>query len=214
MKEKGNKDGNQRKVRVIEGGNRVPTTQRIAWTGWRNVQGERNLLLETLVREANAKGQQLAALAEELGVTYGYIAQLRNGHRSTENISNKFALNCARYLGVPCITVKLLAGRVRPEDFVLPAELEAKRVEEGLRRLADDPMLGGFVPPTLWDQPTEVKQLVLMLFQEVSGCGVFGYSRTPKAIEAAMRGAYLLANAQVAEDEGNASGESSDESKE
>lgn len=208
MKAKGNKHERTQEFQVIEGGKRKSTSaKRIGWNAWRTVEGKRNLLLEALVRKANAEGQQLASLAKSLGVTYGYIAQLRNGHRFTEHISDKFARSCARYLCVPAITVKLLAGRVRPEDFVVPAELEAGRIEEGLRRLADDPLLGGFVPATLWDQPDDVKHLVLMLYQEVSGCELFGYARTPEAIEAAIRGASLLARSQLEEDGGPTSGD-------
>ena len=195
MKNKGRKDAQQqRQFALIEGGKQVPSTQRIAWNGWRNVAGERNLLLEALVRAANAKGQQLAALAKALGVTYGYVAQLRNGHRQTANISEKFAQNCARYLNVPGITIKLLAGRVGLEDFVLPGEIETKRIEQGLQHLSEDPLLGGCVPASLGEQPEEVKRFILMLYQEASGCELFGYARIPAAIESAIRGASLLAD--------------------
>jgi len=198
MKNKGRKDGQQqRKFTLIEGGKQVPGTKRIAWNGWRDVAGERNLLLEALVRAANAKGQQLAALAEALNVTYGYVAQLRNGHRHTENISERFVQSCARYLNVPGITVKLLAGRVGLQDFVLPGEIEAKRIEQGLQHLSEDPLLGGFVPASLGEQPEDVKRFILMLYQEVSGCELFGYARIPAAIESAIRGASLLASASL-----------------
>jgi len=213
MKSKGRKDGQQRQFTVIEGGKKVPSTQRIAWNGWRNVAGERNLLLEALVRAANAKGQQLAALAQALGVTYGYVAQLRNGHRQTANISEKFAQRCARYLNVPGITIKLLAGQVGPQDFVLPGELEAKRIEKGMQHLSEDPLLGGFVPASLGEQPEDVKRFILMLYQEVSGCGLFAYARTPEAIEAAMRGASLLAKRQLGDGEGATPDDSSEKTK-
>jgi len=196
MKNKGRKDGQeQRQFTLIEGGKQVPGTKRIAWNGWRNVAGERNVLLETLARAANAKGQQLVALAKALGVTYGYLAQLRNGHRQVANISEKFAQSCARYLNVPGIAVKLMAGRVGLQDFVLPGELEAKRIEQGLQHLSQDPLLGGFVPASLGEQPEDVKLFILMLYGEVSGCESFGYARIPAAIESAIRGASLLADA-------------------
>jgi transcriptional regulator with XRE-family HTH domain len=197
MKNKDRKDGQQGKFMVIEGGKQTPSTQRIGWNSWRNVAGGRNLLLETLVRAANAKGQQLSALAQALGVTYGYIAQLRTGHRHTGNISEKFVQACSRYLNVPAITVKLLAGRVGPQDFVLPGELEATRIDQGLQHLSEDPLLGGFVPASLGEQPDDVKLFILTLYQEVSGCELFGYTRIPAVIEAAIRGASLLANTSL-----------------
>mgnify|MGYP001600330484 FL=1 len=41
--------------------------------------------------EAHTRGHDVKEMAQALGVTYGYINQMRNGIRSTEGISQDFA---------------------------------------------------------------------------------------------------------------------------
>src|SRR5690606_34275580 len=77
-------------------------------------------LLRVLLKEAIRRKHQLNEMALSLGVTYGYISQLRTGIRQCEHISHEFAVACSRYLGVPAALVKLWAGRIRAEDFVWP----------------------------------------------------------------------------------------------
>lgn len=67
-------------------------------------------LLGWLMDEAQLRGQLLNEMASALGVTYGYINQLRNGIRKVSHISNEFARSCANYLGVPTVVVKLVSG--------------------------------------------------------------------------------------------------------
>ena len=88
-------------------------------TGWSGVS-ERELtspggaLTTLLLRAANLRGHQLGEMANELGVTYGYIAQLRKGHREVQHISRQFARAVANYLSksfgqdVPPILVMLI----------------------------------------------------------------------------------------------------------
>lgn len=173
--------------------------RRIAWNGRRRRSGPSEPLLAALMRQANDNGQTLTELGAALGVTYGYLAQLNSGWRKVEHISLQFAESCARYLGVPTLTVKVLARQVRLEDFVLPAELERPNIEAGLRRLADDPLLGGFMPASLHKQDVELQAFVLMLYQEATGVELFAFSRLPEVIEAAKAAASALSKARGAE---------------
>ncbi len=79
-------------------------------------------LVGWLYDECRRRGQEYRQMADALGVTYGYINQLRSGVRLVRQISDEFAVNCARYLGVPPVVVKMIAGRIPMSDFVHPRE--------------------------------------------------------------------------------------------
>ncbi len=111
---------------------------------------------------------RLNDLATELGVTYGYISQLRTGLRRTEHISHEFATSCGRYLGVPPVLVKLWAGRIRPEDFVWPGKPVEKAIEDDFELMASDPMILGLLPEDLKVASHEVKQFVVNLYYEAT----------------------------------------------
>lgn len=125
-------------------------------------------LIRVLLKEALRRCHRLNDLAAELGVTYGYISQLRTGIRRTEHISQEFATACARYLGVPPVLVKLSAGRIRAEDFVWPGKPAAEAVESDFQLLASDPMILGLLPKDLTSASPEVKQFVVNLYHEAT----------------------------------------------
>jgi hypothetical protein len=125
-------------------------------------------LIRVLLREAMRRPHRLNDLATELGVTYGYISQLRTGLRRTEHISHEFATSCGRYLGVPPVLVKLWAGRIRPEDFVWPGKPVEKAIEDDFELMASDPMILGLLPEDLKVASHEVKQFVVNLYYEAT----------------------------------------------
>lgn len=169
------------------------SAKRTGWTGWKCPQGTRNPLLVSLISQANAHGLQMQELALQLGVTYGYIAQLRVGLRSTANISRKFSESCARFLKLPNIAVLLLAGQLRLEDFLAPSEQEIGHLEAGLRKMQNDEWLGPVLPQSLFSAGADVQRFVLMLYQEATGRELFEINRVPEFIEAAEKAARLLA---------------------
>ncbi len=152
-----------------------------------------NALLDALVHTAHQEGIPLTQLAGILGVTYGYVAQLRTGFRKTERLSERFVQACARYLKVPAMTVKALAGIITARDFLSAEELQASALEAGLKRLQQDALLGGFFPSSLWEAEPELQAFVLLLFQESTGLSEFAYQRVPAFIEAAQTAAVLSA---------------------
>jgi hypothetical protein len=125
-------------------------------------------LIRVLLREAMRRPHRLNDLAAELGVTYGYISQLRTGLRRTEHISHEFATSCGRYLGVPPVLVKLWAGRIRAEDFVWPGKPVAEAIESDFDMMASDPMILGLLPEDLRGASQEVKQFVVNLYFEAT----------------------------------------------
>lgn len=172
-------------------------------TGWSGVS-ERELtspggaLTTLLLRAANLRGHQLGEMASELGVTYGYIAQLRNGHRAVQHISRQFARAVANYLSksfgqdIPPILVLLIAGRIRIEDWLPVGEAGNERLRRGLERIASDPVVGGVMPAEIWHCEPSVQQLVVSLYDEVSAQDSFAHRKLPDLLDSLLQAAIVL----------------------
>jgi transcriptional regulator with XRE-family HTH domain len=162
-----------RKVSEESGAEAAPREyHRVPWSGNLD-EAELNrpggLLLAALIRCANERRQQLNDMSRELGVTYGYINQLRNGLRQTNQISDDFALACARYLGVPRLTVLMLSGRITPEDAFESEEVVASELPRALAYLCEDPEWGPLVPPEVRTGSYRTQFLVVRLYEETTG---------------------------------------------
>jgi len=121
-------------------------------------------LMGWMFDEARLRGMSLNEMAAALGVTYGYINQLRNGIRKTEDITHDFCVACARYLGVPTIAVKVMAGVVRMSDFLHHAESEVDGVERAIRHIQDDTIIRQAVPVDLISLTFEAKKAIALLY--------------------------------------------------
>lgn len=139
-------------------------------------------LLGWLADEAKRRGHTGQAMAECLGVTAGYIHQLRTGHRHLCNISDLFARSCARYLGVPPIVVKLLAGRIAVSDFLNPEVSEAELIERGFRSMLGDSSVRELMPIDLEVLTPEARRALVMLYAEVTHADIFGARELPNLL--------------------------------
>jgi len=145
---------------------------RVPWSGNLD-EGELSrpggLLLAALISCANERRQQLQDMARELGVTYGYINQLRNGIRNVSQVSDDFALQCARYLAVPRLTVLMMSGRVSPEDVFEHKEMMAAEISRAMSYICDDPQWGHLVTPELRKASLESQYVLVRLYEQAAG---------------------------------------------
>jgi hypothetical protein len=81
-------------------------------------------LVGWLLDEAARRGMKLAALAQELAVTAGYLLQLRSGLREASNVSRDFAAASGVFLGVPAVVVMVVAGQLQLVDFVCATDFD------------------------------------------------------------------------------------------
>ncbi len=131
-------------------------------------------LLGWLFDEAQKRQHRCEDMARELGVTYGYIHQLRSGHRQVNHISDSFARSCSRYLSVAPVVVKLLAGRITVEDFLQP-ERDAQAVfERGLRLMMDDPKIRELLPFDLCSLDPQAQRALVLLYAESTDLDLLG----------------------------------------
>jgi transcriptional regulator with XRE-family HTH domain len=145
---------------------------RVAWSG--NLDEEEiarpgGLLLAALIRCANERRMQLNDMARELGVTYGYVNQLRSGIRNVNQVSDDFALACARYLGVPRLTVLMLAGRITPQDVFESQEMMASEVGRAMAYIYEDPEWGHLITPEMRNTAIESQYVIVRLYEKATG---------------------------------------------
>lgn len=145
---------------------------RVAWTANLDpdeLKTEGGVLLAMLIARANELGQTLKEMASELGVTYGYIFQLRTGDRLMENISNRFADQCALYLNVPRMAVLRAAGRVRQEDIFTSSPNLFMEVPAAIDFIRKDPEFGTMLPPSFLSMPPREQLFIVLLYERATG---------------------------------------------
>lgn len=154
-------------------------------------QAESRALVAWLMDEAHLRQQEYQDMARELGVTTGYINQLKTGIRLPENISHEFAVACAQYLRVPAIVVKLVSGSIRISDFAFPNESEEQMLDRALRTMKSDPQLRAALPGNLMSLPVEAKKMMVAMYAESSTQDVFGLHELPEMLRWLQRAAVI-----------------------
>ena len=148
-------------------------------------------LLGWLIDEAQLRGHLLNEMASALGVTYGYINQLRNGIRKVSHISNEFARSCANYLGVPTVVVKLVSGSISLSDFAWPAVDEDMVVERAFQRMLSDPNVRPSLPRNAHKLPIPAKRAMVMMYADITGVDIFGVRQLPDIVHWLQRAAIV-----------------------
>lgn len=148
-------------------------------------------LLGWLFEECDRRGQTRLEMTDELGVTYSYIYQLRCGVRQTRHLSSEVAGACARYLGVPPVVVKLLAGVIPMTDFTWPSQSEDDVIDRALDSMKSDPVARALLPAEVKSLPLEAKRAFALLYSESSGQDVFGARRLPDVLQWLQRAALI-----------------------
>lgn len=148
-------------------------------------------LIGWLYDECRKRNTDFRDMAAALGVTYGYINQLRSGLRKTESISHDFAHACSRYLGIPTVVVKLLAGSIRLTDFQYPEESEAQAIDRSLRLMMEDPKVKAVLPAEPGVLTLEAKRALVMMYSEVSSADFFHTRELPNMVFWLQRAAAL-----------------------
>jgi transcriptional regulator with XRE-family HTH domain len=126
-------------------------------------------LLRALANKAHEQGHSEHQKATELGVTYGYVAQLANGTRAVNTISDDFAAACAEYLGTPRLQVLTMAGRVKPEDYFAGADAYQQDLERALRFIEADVQWCHVLTPELRACSADTQFGVVRLYEVATG---------------------------------------------
>ena len=144
--------------------------QRAPWSG--NLDGVEckrpgGLLMAALVSYCYENKIEIKDMAMELGVTSGYINQLRHGIRKIEHVSDEFSYAISCYLGVPRMTVLFLSGRLVPEDYFESQEIMSGQISSAMAFIYSDRNWGYLVTPELRSS-SEASQFGLIRMYEAA----------------------------------------------
>lgn len=151
-------------------------------------------LVGWLVDEARRRGMPMRDMAAAVGVTVGYISQLRTGTRPVENISRDFARSCAEFLGVAPVVVMVVSGSIRLTDFYLANMREAEMLDRTLQAALADPRLRVAFPDDLLSLPSDAKRALVLMYSALSGQDLTGFSQLPESVRWLRRAAALHAD--------------------
>lgn len=144
-------------------------------------------LLAMLVARSNQLGMKLADMCQvELGVTYGYLHQLRNGMRKTSNISEDFATRCAIFLGVPRLTVLMAADRVSLDDYFDRQRMVATEIRRAMQFVMDDPIYGVSMLPEVMDLQLTSQFAIVQLYEKATGKKILDKALTMESLVAQL----------------------------
>ena len=145
------------KLRKARGGAAPPST-------------DKHPLMRVLIGQATKRGESLATLAKQLGVSYVRLAQWRRGEADISNSRRNVLEAAARYLNVPTLLVLCMAGIIKLSDLSLPDfDRKSAQMARDLERMKLDPYFSCLIPEALASADSSVQQFVFLLWLEVSG---------------------------------------------
>ena len=150
----------------------------------RGINTHGGVLIDLLFDEAHRRGITSMAMAKEVGVTFGYICQLRSGNRRVQQITHKFACACSRFLGIAPMSVKLAAGLVGLDDFLSPVESVESSIDRAMRNMLADPRIRLGLPSQLSALTLQAKRVVLEVYMQTTSIDVFELHALPIVLEA------------------------------
>lgn len=154
-------------------------------------------LVGWLLDECKQRGQLPGDMAQELGVTSGYINQLRSGLRKSENISREFAVSCARYLGVPPVVVMIVSGRISMQDFVCPTQPPEPVLQRAFNAMLEDPVVRALLPADVGHLNADARQALVRLNGNTTGHDVRGCESCPRRCAGCKEQLLYMTNLRV-----------------
>lgn len=127
------------------------------------------MMMAALVQCANERHLSIPDMALAVGVTYGYINQLRNGLRDTTQVSDEFTESCAAFLQVPRLTILILSGKVTPVDFLPPVDPSRQEVQRAFDFVCTDPVLGPLFTGELRMSGLDSKYAIVRMYEKCTG---------------------------------------------
>ena len=97
------------------------------------------MLIAALVQCATERGLTLSEMAAAMGVSHWDISQLRIGFRRLQTLDDNLAVAAAEFLGLPRLTIDMLAGLVDPREALEALPVAAEDLVHACHLLATEP---------------------------------------------------------------------------
>ncbi|SFD48606.1 hypothetical protein SAMN04489710_102381 [Paracidovorax konjaci] len=124
-------------------------------------------LIQMLIQEAHLRGDTLASLARQLGVSYRRFAQWQNASADIRTAQPDVFTKAAGYLQLPRVTVLAYAGVLTLQDLARPQPLARDMyLYREMEKMRQDPAVGPFMPQSLPEVSRDVQTFVAFLYNE------------------------------------------------
>lgn len=126
-------------------------------------------LIDVIEAKAREREMDFSEFTELLGFTESYYRTFRNGNRWIGTIGHDKLEKIAKFVGMPLASVYMMAGILKPADFVHRSDLSEK-IREGFQRLRLNPVMGPFAPSAEdWQRtPESVQFLVVLMYERLT----------------------------------------------
>ncbi len=141
-----------------------------AWTGDLDVQTLKDEvrgepLFAALQNRARQLGHTLQEMCRYLNFSYPYYSQLRSGRRNLSRGADDFTRACARYLGVPRLTVLALADIVSPEDMYEAQDAITAHLPRAFEYVCTDPDWAHLTTGSVPESSSDTQYLIVRLYE-------------------------------------------------
>lgn len=138
-------------------------------------------LVALLARSLTQEGQSVTKLAAEVGISQSYLSELLVGDKQFSKLDDEIVRAIAAHLNIPAVVALLMAGKLRHQDFVdRPLELD-EMLDEAVQRIgvSSYALESAVTAPMLTQLPSDVKLLLVLIFQAATGSVLIPQRRWP-----------------------------------
>lgn len=134
-----------------------------------------------LVQAIERQGATISKLAVELGISQSYLSELLGGDKSFSKLDDELVRAMALYINIPAVVAFILSGKLCHRDFIDGAIGLEDRLQGAMYKVGESSyaLEAAVTIPTLMKLPTEVKLLLVLVFQEATGDSLIPLRRWP-----------------------------------
>ncbi len=126
-------------------------------------------LSAALLRKANEMGINAGDIADRCGISRPYFSTIMSGQRPWAALGRDKVESVAEFLKVPVLTVFILSGLIKKEDFYYKEKI-TEQLDVSLRLMREDPKWMAYAPiDAEWEGMRLADKLrIILLYLEVS----------------------------------------------
>lgn len=143
-------------------------------------------MFAALQNRARQLGHTLQDMCRYLGFSYPYYSQLRSGRRNLSGSADDFTRACARYLGVPRLTVLALAEIISSEDMYESRDAIIAHLPRAFEHVCMDPYWAHLITADVRNSHPKAQYLVVRLYEQMSGLQLLPRIISPQQLAEGM----------------------------
>lgn len=117
-----------------------------------------SLIMHTMMERRTT----MQELADAVGMSQSSLSFLKTGRRLASGLEKSSIEGLARWLGLPVLSVMMLAEQVSPSDFYTEKSILSGEIARAVKYILDDPEWGSFAPREIIDSSNIDLQLYII----------------------------------------------------